>query len=266
MYKYPNSILATTNEDSHGERFSREQLQLLVDACSGRMPLNVEHDLGKPSVAHIENLRLEKHGDEYRVVGDITSETPLEPMRGLSISATSIMYEPEQGIVHCYLPYPAYKDPGIIGMLKAEGDVVIGRLQRKGLTGTEVGLIAAVLAVLVGPEWDIQYRQRVRPQICRALSLIKSKLSGHRVDADLTQKLRIQDRDVSLVLIPDRTSLTSGQDIHAIDKAIDRAVIFIQQHERRDIRRLRSVYYPNKGRYEIINVEYTDGCDLNIVP
>jgi len=231
------------------------------------MPLNVDHDLSKPSVAYVENLRLERHGNVYRVVGDIKSEIPLDHTPGLSISATSILHEPEQGIVRCYLPYPAYEDASIIEMLQAEGDVAVGRLQKKGLTGTEVGLIAAVVALLVGPEWDIQYRQQVRPQIVRALSLIKSRLLGHRIEADLVQTFKVPNvGDVTLMLIADRSARTSGQDMQAIDEAIGSAIEFVLQHERPDIRRLRSVFYPSRGRYEIVNVEYSDGCDLNIVP
>ncbi len=255
MYRYPNSILATTNEDSHGEHFSREQLQLLVDTYPGRMPLNAGHDLSKPSVAYVENLRLERDGDDYRVLGDITSEIPLESTPGLSISATSILYEPERASVYCYLPYPAYNDACIVEILKAEGDIGVGRLQKKALTGTEIGLIVTLVAVVVGPEWDIQYRQRVRPQLSRALSLIKSRLSGHGIEADLVQAINVPCvGKVSLVLIPDRRAAVSGQDIGTIDDAVGSAIEFVLQHDRRDIRRLRSVFYPSTGRYEVVNV------------
>jgi hypothetical protein len=267
VYKYPNSVLATTGEDSQEERFSREQLQKLVNTYPRRMPLNLEHDLSKPSVAYAENLRLEKRGDVHVVLGDITSEKPLDHIPGLSISATSLIHVPELANIQCYLPFPAYRDLRILEMLSAEGDIAIGRLQRKGLTGTAIGLIAAATALVVAPEWDIQYRQWVRPQICKALALISSKLSSHNVGADLCQTLEVPDvGDVLLVLMPNRSSMTLGQDIDAIDGGIGSAIEFIRKHERRDIRRLRSVFYPTRGRYEIINVEYADGSDLNIVP
>ena len=72
--------------------------------------------------------------------------------------------------------------------------------------------------------------------------------------------------EVSLILIPDRTATPSGQDIDAVDRGVERAVKFSLNHDRQDIRRIRSVFYPSRGRYEIVNVEYTDGHDLNIVP
>lgn len=71
---------------------------------------------------------------------------------------------------------------------------------------------------------------------------------------------------VALLLIPDRSAETLGQTIEAIDEAMHAAIEFISKHERRDMRRLRSVFYPNRGHYEIVNVEYSDGSNLNIVP
>lgn len=265
MYRYANSVLASTNEDAQGERFSRDQLQALVQAYP-RMPINIGHDLGRQSVAYAENLRLEQVGDMWRVVAEICSEIPLANM-GLSISATSMLHDASEAAIRCYLPYPAYNDRNLAGVLAEQGDISVGRLQKKGLTGTEIGLIVAVTALLIGPEWTIQYQERIRPQIIRALSLIRSHLKPRGVDADI--RISLQRRGagtIDLILIPDRYASTSGQEPNAIDEAIEQAIGFATHHERQDIKRLRSVFYPDRSRYEIINVEYADGTDLNIVP
>jgi hypothetical protein len=177
------------------------------------------------------------------------------------------MHEPEQPVVECYLPYPAYNNAQILQTLYAEGDVTIGRVQKKGLTETEIGLIVAVAALLISPEWDIQYRTRIRPQLQRALSLINSTLARHSLEADLRQTLQIPNVGaVTLILIPDRTATTTGQEIEAIDLAIKSAIQFVDVHERKDVRELRSLFNPSRRRYEIIYVRYSDGQDLNIAP
>ena len=266
MYKYPRSVLASTNPDAHGERFSREQLERIVTTYPNRMPINLEHNLGMRSVAYAENLRLEQDGEVWKVVADISSERPLNSTPGLSISATSILHDPPDATVVCYLPYPAYSDDALVDLLVKEGDVTVGRLQRKGLTEVQIGLLVTVAALIVSPEWAIQYETRIRPQIIRALSLLRQKLAPQKLGSDICLSIEHSGGSTDLLLIADRLRSASGQRIDLIDQAVEDTIAFIRTHERKNIRRLRVLFYPDRGRYEIINVEYTDGSDVNIVP
>lgn len=92
-------------------------------------------------------------------------------------------------------------------------------------------------------------------------------MAEHDIHADICQTLHLPGTgNFTVVLIPDRNGEPLGQEIETIDDALRRAVEFAESHERHDIQRIRCVFYPRRGHYEVINVEYTDGSDVNIAP
>ena len=70
--------LGGTSLDLQGERLTKAFLEQYCAAAYGkRVPLHREHDMARPTVGYIENIRLvpdADHAGEWRLVGDVSLE------------------------------------------------------------------------------------------------------------------------------------------------------------------------------------------------
>ncbi|MFT7292997.1 MAG: hypothetical protein ACI87Q_000843 [Pseudohongiellaceae bacterium] len=274
MFSYPNSVIATTNLDRQGERFTREQLELLVKNFPGKIPLNVEHDLSKPPIGYVKNLRLVPFGKGFRVLGDIYSETELPEGQGISISAKETGNIPTDTDVIVYLPWPSYNDSELWAQIEKQNGLAVGRLQKKGIPSSTLGfvtvdsaLIVATALFFIAPEWQIQYEKQVRPQIVKGVRTIKAILAKRYIVSDILLTFRESDGNkIELLLIPGKKYSDAGLEQGVIDKAVSSAVEYSVKNINSQIKKMRSVYYPERDCYEIVTVEHTDGNVIHVVP
>jgi len=267
MFAYPNSIWATTGLDAHNEMLPVELLQKFCDRYPNGMPIQQQHDLSKSSLGYFKNLRVVPHEHGYALVADIYTEEEidLDKFGGISISALYLFYEPDDADIACYLPFPYYNDEEIMRELTKEGGLAVGGYIKKELSGVAIGIITTFSVLLISPEWDIQYKSRVRPKIVKGIELIKRKLWPIKVCADLRQKINLKGNEVDIIFIPDRTNETSGLEAELIDNGVITAIRYLEG-EHRVVDRLTLVYYSNRNRYEITNIRFSDGSDENIAP
>ncbi|EHH1227914.1 hypothetical protein J7G27_004279 [Vibrio vulnificus] len=64
-----NQIIAGTGLDNHGESYSKEFFEELLELTPNRMPLHTQHVMGAKTGGFLENFRLVPHGDEWVVIG-----------------------------------------------------------------------------------------------------------------------------------------------------------------------------------------------------
>ncbi len=267
MYTYLDSVLATTGIDGHKEILPVEILQQFCDNFPNGMPLQQQHDLSERSLGYAKNLRVITNENGHALLADIYTdkEIDFDKFDGLSIGALALFHKPKNYEIACYLPYPNYNDSEFVNELKNEDGLAIGGHIKKELSVSAIGLIATSIVLLIAPEWEVQYKTRVRPIIINAIDLIKRKLWPKGICVDLVQTVIVDGIEVKLNFIPDRKNTTSGLDPDKIDDGVFRAIRHLHS-DHRSVNRLTLVYYPNRGKYEITNITFANGRDENIVP
>lgn len=274
MKVFRNQIVASTKEDLHGEVRSRDFLQELVNSYPPRMPLHQRHDLSLDTVGYIENYRLvedESSAGHFHIVADITiTAGELDSdLRGFSISFLEQMHcNTEQPSLLVYLPHPLYNDHEFIEELIDEfPDILVGKFVKKQFDPTIVGLIGTGIALLLAPEWDIQYKQRIRPALLQ-LRKVLHKLLARGISADLMQRsVGPNGEDIDLVLIPQRGNEDVCLSDLAVEEGIRLAFAFLSSDERSNMvgaRRVKLYYGPQSSRYILTHVEYRDGTDARM--
>lgn len=267
MPKYPNSILATTNIDRHGERWSKEDLMQFAQSCPNGHPMRFEHNMTKPANGIAKNLRVEEIENWYALVGDIFTEEPidLDKFPALSIAAIGLFHIPDNTEIKCYLPRPFYNDENLIHRLTNIENLAVGKIVRKELDSMVVGLVASAIFLALSPEWSIQYEKKVRPNIIKCLEIIEKIFTQNKITSEFEQIIKIPGKgEVELLFIPSGKSENSGQSIDAIDNGIEVAIETIQ-YEDSQIKKITLLYYENISAYKVINIIYQNGQEINII-
>ncbi|EPC7293661.1 hypothetical protein ACR2S0_004440 [Vibrio vulnificus] len=268
-----NQIIAGTGLYNHGESYSKEFFEELLELTPNRMPLHTQHVMGAKTSGFLENFRLVPHGDEWVVIADVYIEKgSVNPdLKGFSFSATKKMAgNLERPVYNIYLPYPYYNDQAFIDeLLSNEPDLMVGKWIKKGLTGLEIGLIASAICLIVAPEWDIQYKNHVRPALVKVISYIP-KLKSKGIPVDLVQQIDFKGSTIKLYFIPDKTSETLEKESTSIDcfeSGYRNAINFISNDAKCSTvgARMVKVYYDSSDKeYKVFHIQYNDGTDEHI--
>jgi hypothetical protein len=166
-----NQTLASTREDRHGERVSKEVLEAYCTAARGRRPLNEQHDMRRRTVGWIENLRVVPDPDaegEWALKGDVycTSADLGTALKGFSISFFQGLAGPAEPERAIYVPYPHYNDKQFIDSLAEDDEALhVGKVVRKALDESTVAVLISLVLFVLGPEWQHVYDERVRPNL-----------------------------------------------------------------------------------------------------
>jgi len=278
MTKYKqflNQIIAGTNEDAHGERLPKEFFEKLLANSPARAPLHQHHDPSLPSLGYLENFRLVPDVNapgEWYVLADIfiRSDDVDEALKGFSFSAIETIggntTNPE---IFIHLPYPLYKDQKLVGeLIKSDPTLLVGRWIKKGLDPTAIGLITAGIVLLLGPEWDKQYKEHIRPRLEKLFKKILALKNKGLTSIDLIQHVvGNRGEQIKVYFIPDRSDeLRSLEDIYII-KGLNSVRQFLATDMRSQslgVQRINLYYDTYLSSYKIFSVEYLDGTDVNI--
>lgn len=263
--------VASTKEDLHGEVRSRDFLEALIASYPPRMPLHQQHNMQLETIGYIENYRLAADPNEpnhYLVKADVylTAETLDPSFKGFSISfLEKLSCSTDAPLHYVYLPYPLYNDQDLISeLLRDDPELYIGKFVKKQLDPTLIGLIATGVALFLSPEWDIQYKQNVRPTILRLLQWIPN-LASRGASADLMLRVVARDgRQVDPLLIPVRGAEQSTLSPDTVEEGIAQAKVFLDSDSKAlsvGVRRMKLYYGERSQKYILFHVEYVDGTE-----
>ncbi len=135
-----DQTLASTREDSHGEKYSKAFLEDMLATAPLRAPIHQQHDMSLPTLGWINNFRLLPDPDQegkWRLVGDIHLEgdAPPRDLHGYSWSATRrTSANCEKPRFDLYLPWPHYNDTALNEwLLDQPEDLGVGKWIKKSL-------------------------------------------------------------------------------------------------------------------------------------
>jgi len=274
MHKIAEAPIISTLEDLHGEKRSREDLESFLEGLPTRLPINIEHDMGRATTGYVENFRIApvpRAEDEWMLIGDhYLSELPTEdsPFTGMSFSFTNPVSKntPGDEEFHVYLPFPYYKDKSLMDRLHhVDVPLALGRWHKKDLTPEAVGLILGLVYFVLGPEWTHVYEEKIRPKLL--------KLIGHLEDEegiayDYHQLVKRPDGGtVRLIFVSDHRNWTVSLSPERIDRGMTAAVSFLQCSDIatcKPVSQVRLKYNPDTESYDVTLVQYEDGEHITI--
>ena len=270
--KFSGQIIAGTRMDGHGERRSKEFFEHLIASFPPRTPLHQQHDMAAETLGYMENFRLvpdKNEPDEWNVIADVylTSDNIDEALRGFSYSALeTIGGNVESPLYYVYLPYPTYNDAAFISeLISEESELLAGRWIKKALDqSTLIGLIATGVALSLSPEWDIQYKENIRPAIKRLLSFVP-RLKEKGVSPDLIQcAVGHHGEAIQVYFIPDRSDeIGSFSDEHLL-AGLNTVKVFLNIDNKSKsvgVARIKLYFDKLRYRYVLFHVQYLDGTD-----
>ncbi|WP_322077618.1 hypothetical protein [Burkholderia cepacia] len=268
-----NQIIAGTGLDKHGENYSKQFFEDLLEQIPNRMPLSTRHDMGAETSGFLENFQIIPHGAEWVVTADvyIKKGSANPDLKGFSFSVIKNMAgNLEQPLFNIYLPYPHYNDQAFVDeLLSGEPDLMIGKWIKKGFTDLEIGLIASTAFLILSPEWDIQYKSHVRPALEKILSYIP-RLKRKGIPVDLVQQIEFKGSIVQIYFVIDRSSEAlekESTNIEYFQTGYSNAINFLSSDEKcRTIGAHRvKVFYDSKEKeYKVFHIQYSDGSDAHI--
>lgn len=274
LREHLDQIIASTQVDRHGEKRSKEFFEKLLSSYPERLPLHQQHNMRKETLGYLENFRLvpcEDQADEWSVIADIyiTSDDIDEALKGFSYSAVeTIGGNTDSPLCFIHLPYPLYNDNEFIEELIVSDDqLMVGKYIQKALDPLSVGLIATGVALFLGPEWDIQYKSRVRPAMSKLLNHIP-KLIEKNVSPELIQHVvGYSEEVIKVYFIPDRNNVVESYQEHHILPAITVVKNFIGTDDKSKIvgvEMAKLFFDKSKGSYELFHIQYLDGSDVSV--
>lgn len=225
------------------------------------------------TLGYFENFRIvpdEQEPGEWNVIADVyfTTENIDEALKGFSYSTiedvAGDMVSPDYRV---YLPYPVYNDLEFIKeLIENEDKVLVGKWIKKGLDPTLIGIIFSGVFLIIGPEWDIQYKERVRPFL-KNLPKYISSLKRKGISPDLIQRIiKNSGEEVQIQFIPERGQEEDSFSEEKIFNGLSSAKEFLDSNQKTTgIRRIKLYFDSGLKTYKIFHVEYYDGTDENII-
>ncbi|OEU70825.1 MAG: hypothetical protein BA863_12005 [Desulfovibrio sp. S3730MH75] len=269
-----NQIIAGTDKDSHGESYPKDFFEDLLEATPEIMPLHTQHDMGAKTSGFLTNFKLVPHKDHWVVRADvhIDKESENPDLNGFSFSATMEMAgKLENPIFNIYLPYPNYNDRELVNeLLLDEPDLMVGKWVKKSLDPLSIGLIASAALLIVSPEWEIQYKQHVRPFLKKLLLYIP-KLKKKNIPVDLVQQVEYYGHTVAIYFVPDRTNEILNEEstqIEHIETGYKNAIDFMTNDSKSSlvgVKMIKLLYDPEIHEYTVFHIQYSNGEDNHIL-
>jgi hypothetical protein len=269
-----NQIVAGTGMDNHGENYSKDFFEDLLASLPPRLPLHAQHQMSKETSGYLQNFRLVPHEGEWVVIADVfINEGYSSPdLGGFSFSATQPMAgNLESPLNLVYLPYPAYNDQELIGeLLREDPNLMVGKWIKKGLSDLQIGLIASTVCLLIGPEWDIQYKENVRPAINELLTYV-SKLRARKIPVDLVQQVDFAGKTVQLYFIPERANSDAEAEslkIENFECGYRKAIAALESEPKSFTigpTRVKLLFDLSVKEFKVVHIQFEDGTDVNII-
>lgn len=262
-------VIASSCGDLQGEDLTRDELEEYVARAPERMPLRQRHDLGQEVIGYLQNFRVVGDPDRagcYNLLADIevTTDEVAPDLSGFSVGFLSELdRNAENADLFVYLPLPLYRDASLVqSILDDESSVCVGKFVKKQLDPVSIGLIAAAVVLVISPEWDIQYREHVRPRIVCLLQLLP-KILERGASVDLLQTLEdLNGNQVQVVFLPERGNEPECLAPERIEQGLAAVKFFLNSDPKSSdvgVQRVTMTWRSGPASYRIANAEYTDG-------
>lgn len=272
--KHLDQIIAGTQVDGHGEKRSKEFFETMLSKSPQRLPLNQQHDMRKKSLGYLENFRLvpsANEADEWNLIADIyiTSDDIDDALKGFSFSTLeTIGGNTTSPLCYVHLPFPMYNDKKFIAeLIDSDDELLVGKWIKKSIDPVTIGLVTTGIALFLGPEWDIQYKSRVRPAMSKLLSHIP-KLIEKDVSPDLIQHVvGYLEEKIKVYFVPDRNDVIGSYQEDHILSAIGVVRDFLDSDDKSKITgvEMAKLYFDKQNKlYVLFHVQYLDGEDIHV--
>jgi hypothetical protein len=261
-------VIATTNEDSHGERYDKAYLEEMLAALPARTPINRHHDVSKPSIGYFKNFRLaELPSGEWAIVADVYAETTdaFEGSGGFSWSSTEPFRQnsdtPGIGI---YIPWPFYNDHELVDSLLAqEQEVAVGKWVKKSLDPVALALVSPFIIMLLEPFWHKVVNEYIWPRLEAQLPKIR-ELWARRVASDLLFQFKDAESEkyIQVYVATERgepgASFSEDKLQQGLQDVYSRARALIEK-EGVHPARMNLLWNPESQSYRIVSIQYESG-------
>lgn len=266
--KIEGQILASTELDSQGEQVDKAYLEELAAKLPPRMPINQQHDMSNPTTGYVENFRVEAHGDGWALKGDVTFEGAPPVEGGFSYSFTDLIYRQTGSVFDLYIPYPHYRDDGLLrelGAIRCQPSV--GKWIKKSADPSDVALIVTTVGpLLLAPAWNKIYDSLIHPNLAVLASKLKEVVTRRkgvslRVDFFQAVKCKHYEDSIQLYFVPSmhlEDSITYG---FVVKEAIGSAANLIDEdwlRTAKPIYRIVLVFDDHACAYKITQIIYKD--------
>jgi hypothetical protein len=260
-------VLASTQQDSHGESSTKKFLQSLRDEFGSkeRIPLNQQHDMSLEHVGYIDNFQVvqaDKDGKEWNLVGDVHFHDVEidEAMQGFSYSVTEDMRgDIKNRQIGVYVPFPYYKDQELLSDLtNVESGIVSGAWRKKAADPATVSLIISFALFAVAPAYTNYWNNKVSPLLNKLLSKLKM---NHSVEYIQTSEGPLGET-FGIYFIPVRGKENECLTLNLVLDGIRIANDHIAADDlaaKRGVHLVKLIYSDDKKTYELKTVEYQDG-------
>jgi len=121
--------------------------------------------------------------------------------------------------------------------------------------------------LFLSPEWDIQYKNRIRPAMEKLLKFLPC-LTSKNISPDLIQHVAGHlGEAVKVYFVPDRKNIKDSYKEKYILQALKEVEVFINKDEKSRVTGLEMVklyFNIENKKYILFHVQYLDGADINI--
>jgi hypothetical protein len=272
---FKNQIVSGTETDGHGEKRPKEFFEELILNMPKRIPLGQQHDMAKKTVGYMEKFKLIPHTslkDEWHLIADvyITTNNINEALKGFSYSTLeTIGGNTTNPLYYIHIPYPMYNDKKLIQeLIESDNELLVGKWVKKALDPVTIGLMSTGLVLLIAPEWDIQYKTKIRPALERLFKFIP-KLLENGISPDLIQHIRGNlDEEIQLYFVPDRDNVIKSYNEELIFNAMNDVRDYLYNDTKSHtigVQRVKFYLDTITNKYMLFHIQYLDGTDINIV-
>lgn len=269
MQTFLGQCVASTSQDIHGERLTKQFLERFCEEVSGsKQPLHDQHDMSLPVIGYVDNFRVEsdpKNEGEWLLIADIfiNDNVPIGHYGGFSVGGGETISKPKAADVKMLIGYPYYNDIDLIKSLSADGRLEIGKWIRKGGSEFEWGTIfGSLLAIVVAPVWDDIYKRKIAPRIDEVLSAYMTKLHPRGIHAQVLQVLDDGGRLVQVLFIPSKGREAGCLNSLRVKQGLEVAVHFIRADQKSScigVSKIVLFFDDAVEAYRLHRVEYSDG-------
>lgn len=276
MKCFKKSCILSTNEDSHGERRSREDLEDFLGGLPTRIPLGVEHDLATTSNGYIENFAVLPLGTdgEWQLVGDVYLDDETQKdnaLRGLSISFIAVAERNSEDALGCiYLPFPYYKHADLNErILDTEFPLAVGRWHKKAADPVTSGLIIGFVAITAEIIFGHLYDRYVREFIDAALDRLSSD-DFAELSFDYVTNVALPDgSQVKVLLVSEDAYWKVSLSPVPVRAGLVVAFKYLTESDvgtMKPVAQLRLIFRPEENDYIPHMIHFEDGDHLNLPP
>lgn len=191
--------------DSHGERFTKQDLEKFKAQFSDKFQINTMHSLAQPIAGTASNIRIvaDPNEHDWNLIADVevTDERFGIDFKGMSISILTPIFDLQSAEYTLALTYPTYNDTDYVSDLARTKTVSISKWRKKSDGSDQTAILIAMFAFLFTPVWEDTYHALVKPNLLKVLKIILPRLEHRNITLEFLYRIDFEDRVVDVRLL-----------------------------------------------------------------